>query len=174
MPRRMVRRAGLRRRMIWARQAVIFGTIAAGGTASQNLLTSYLANTGSIGVGLTVTRVVAHFNLFVDGGAAVPSPADGFLGGFVVSEQATPTPPSPLAQSGADWMDWYWYRMVSPGSTVVNPAAGAEVQTGYDRDIHSQRRIDEVGQSLFFTILNTSGVSSITVQGYVSTLLKLP
>jgi len=169
MPRRVMRRSSApRRRTIWARTAVA-GTVAAAGSDTENLLANYLAGDGSIGVGLTVVRTIMHLQ-FVTTTAEASNL--GLLGGLVVSEDSSPTPPLPLAQGGSDWMDYYWYRAVAPWSTI-DPPVGDEIITSYDRDVHSMRRIDEIGQSLFLCFENTGG-QTVVYSGYVSTLLKLP
>lgn len=153
-------RSAPRRRMFWARRAELSTLNADGYAFSHDLLQDFQDAYSADLFGFTVTRVVGHFTwwasaqtvattfnlsmgLRVDDSNQVQSvPADQRVGTLPIRDP---------------FVDWMWVR--NNGGATVGETDAPALQMANNRvelDLRSQRRLDELGQSLYlFHGLNT-------------------
>lgn len=169
-----------RRKLIWARRQEVFNPLTnlpAAGEA-QDLL-SFFRSEGGSSLGATVTRVRVDLSLewiageSFNGGDAV---AVGILVDQLQLNQLEV--PRPGVELHADWMYW---RRISPAETVTAlpvAATSGVVSTFLGSlviDVQSQRKIEELGQTLWMVVDPTfTGATALRVVANSSVLLRLP
>lgn len=170
--RRRPRMAAPRRKLIWARSqdVMVPALVPAAGTA-VDLLAQFRTDGGST-LGCTVTRVLLDFQLLWTNDITT---TDAMAVGVIVDQlQAAQTEvPRPGVEPHADWM--YWRRTgVSPVDLAITPSSTA-VQSALAIDVKSQRKMEELGQTLWLVIDPTfGGTTTLTAQVNSSVLLRLP
>jgi len=168
-------RAIARRKLIWARTVDFDLSVAAGAANRIDLLATFrLANGGAMPIGATVTRIRLSMIVGVTDGLAFNSSC--LMGAIVDQLYADATKvPVPLTDAHADWM--YWQRLfpvAGPGSSSDQDSAGP-VTSGYEADVRSQRKAEELGQTLWLVTQHSNAVgATINIRGSASVLLKLP
>lgn len=177
MRMRSSRSAAPRRKMVWARQTATGSpsTVAAGQTVVFDLLSQFRAEYGgATPLGATVTR--ARIDL---GTQAIQTA--GFVGcltaGLIVDQALNAAHPlsevpDPAVEIHADWMFWRTYFPL-PAGDGDNLGITGLTTSAYEIDVRSQRKMEELGESLFFVVRNSTA-SSHLVQVGASVLLKLP
>lgn len=171
-----------RRRLIWARSQDLFqppAGLPAAGTA-VDLLAQFRADGGN-SMGCTVTRVRLDIGFQINNPGAVNLTSQDQLAAGVIVDQIQANQaevPRPGAEEHADWM--YWRR--SPYTT--NPESAVPYGTGtapvyhmvWTVDIKSQRKIEELGQTLWLVLdpSYSTGVPIVGVNANSSVLLRLP
>lgn len=168
----------VRRKMIWARRigegAEAGVSIPAAGVAFD--LLAQFRNDGGSTLGSTVTRV--RIDLSLDWAADFSNVDQLAMGVLVDQLQANQTEvPRPGIEEHADWM--YWRRIgVSPlySAIPLNAAAPTTaILTSWEIDVHSQRKMEELGQTLWFVLDPTfAGATTLFATFNSSVLLKLP
>lgn len=159
--------APARRKMIWARSVpAIQATVA--GSLAVDLLAPFRAQGGDT-LGCTITRV----RLDLTWSSAVDAPGlNGFQLGVIKDQlQALQAEvPRPLNEEHADWMAWQFLPTVNPWTSAdVADVLGAH----YMIDVQSQRRMEELGETLYLIMEQTSvAIAQFTLTS--SVLLKLP
>jgi len=160
---------GSKRKMVWARDFGLFlnqaGTVVDVLAGWQNEL-GILRNLP----GITITRVVGTHDI------RVVSADDAFTRwewGLVVAEEDNPVTAvnNPLSSPDLDWMFVRQEAVVQiqdAGSPVVKRRA-----SHYDIDLKSQRKLDEIGSTLFYVADNPDG-DNFDVAFQFNILLKLP
>jgi len=164
--RRFAGSASARRRRVWARHSSQFAVVDPTPLASVvDLLDLFAAAAlGRASVGTTIGAVKLQLGVVRNTGTA-PNP--GVLWGLQVGPRTMdPADLDPgdftgAAGAHADWMMW----------TFCGPTG----LTGHQAyDIKSQRKMDEVGQTLWFAVAGNSGTDTFNVKVTASTLLLLP
>jgi len=174
MPRRPSR-APARRRMIWARTLTSTGVGIPIAGAQIDLLDGFrVSNGGAQPIGSTITRVRIDLTMQVPG-AFVPN--DALVCGLII-DQATgilTEVPQPVTDRHADWMWWRRLSLVNPHSTSDQDATGP-LATSYEIDVRAQRKMEELGETLWFSAQAAGGsaVDRILLTTAFSVLLKLP
>lgn len=170
--RRRARMAPPRRKLIWARSIDVMAPalVPAAGTA-VDLLAQFRADGGST-LGSTVTRVLLDFQVLWSNDITT---TDRVGVGVIVDQLQTDETevPRPGVEPHADWMYW---RMtgVSPQDLAITPSSTA-VQSAWAVDVKSQRRMEELGQTLWLVMDPTfGGATTLSVQCNASVLLRLP
>jgi len=164
---RTVRRAPARRKMIWARTNQASGQGLDTTVNAFDLLTGFRSqNGGAMPLGTTVTRVRIDLAVFPVVGVS------GILYGGLIVETAplaTGSFPDPFLQPHEDWM---WWR----GMPAVPPATSADqgdtIAAAYEIDVRSQRKMEELGQTL--ALVFRAENQDIPFSFTTSVLLKLP
>lgn len=174
--RRRYRAGAARRKLIWARSLGLdFGTpIPAAGTA-VDLLANFRTDGGS-SLGATVTRVRIDLDLVWTIDAATAIPFNQLAVGVIVDQlQADQTEvPRPGVEEHADWMLWRRAGAV-PDFSALTGTAGATINTHHSFDVRSQRKVEELGQTLWMVLDPTyTGSNIVTANANASVLLKLP
>jgi hypothetical protein len=167
MARRSVVRRGAapRRRRQWARTSVNDESILAGGTAQFNLTNVWeLAMGGALPVGVTIGRVRLDLEF---ARTTTPGDPDSFFGGILVAPRTVDT--VDIAPGTNPHLDWMWWRKMHVGE-----GGGADVDlTFVSVDVKSMRRMDEIGQGLFF-VVELAGTLAGTLDFGASSLMVLP
>jgi len=120
--------------------------------------------------GITVTRVVGTLDCRV---VSVDDAFTRLVWGIHVAEENNPATvgQNPLSSPEIDWM------FVRQEAVVQVADAGTPVVkrrvAHYDLDLHSQRKLDEIGSTLFFVCDNPDG-DNFDVAFQFNILLKLP
>ena len=136
--------------------------------AQYDLLTDFrtAGQYGAQPLGTTITRIRGAIVLI----PSAPTPT-GIVAGLIVEDRAAPAGqvPLPIQERHVDWLAWQ--PIPSVGRDGVTG-----LSTSYEIDVRSQRKMDEVGQTLWFTW--EEAVTSVTVTWsvtlFLSVLLKLP
>jgi len=155
--------------MVWARD---FGTF--GNTAG--LVVDLLAGIqNELGItrnlpGMTITRIVGTHDLRV---VSVDDAMTRWEWGLVVAEEdnAPGVTNNPLSSPDFDWMfvrQEGVVQVADAGTPVVKRRAAH-----YDIDLHSQRKLDEIGSTLFYVGDNPDG-DNFDILFQFNILLKLP
>ena len=162
-------RGGQRRKMVWARDFNI--TLNTAGLV-VDLLQGFINQLGITKPlpGMTITRIVGTHTI------RVVSADDAFTRwewGLVVADQShAPTvTDNPLTQPTQDWMfvrQEAVVQVVDAGTPTVK-----RVAAHYDIDIKAQRKLQEIGQTLFYVGDNPDG-DNFDINFQFNILLKLP
>ena len=169
MRRRIPIARGVRRKMVWARAFVAVNNTA--GTV-QDLLLSMRNELGLLKTlpGMTITRVVGTHDLRV---VSVDDAFTRWIWGLVVAPIEAP-PSITNHPQNAPGMDWMFVRqevvvqVADAGTPVVK-----RVASHYDLDLKAQRKLGEMGQTLFYVGDNPDG-DNFDVHFNFNILLKLP
>ena len=153
------------RRLVWSRSTQSSVAVT---NAQYDLLTDFrtAGQYGAQPLGTTITRVRGAIVLI----PSAPTPT-GIVVGMVVEDRAAPAGqvPLPIDERHVDWMAWQ--PIPSVGRDGVTGSA-----TSYEFDFRAQRKLDEVGQTLWMSW--QEAVTSVTVTWnvtvFLSVLLKLP
>jgi hypothetical protein len=155
-----------RRRLVWSRTRSVFVGVGTSGDA-VDLLTTFrsAAEYGAQPIGVTVTRVRGRIILTETTATAT----NDFFGlGLVVEDRNSTVAevPKPFADDHVDWLAWMPLARV-----------GQDGLTGsfnsWEIDVRSQRKLDEVGQTLWLT-MDAAVTSTWSATVVLSVLLKLP
>lgn len=168
--RRIVRRAGPRRKLVWARTPISTTlTIAAGVTAPfrEDLLANLKTTLASGLLGVTVVRMRGLMTMKSGGqtslirqGVKVVDESD-FVGASIIEDGPISSP----------YNDWMMIESYVTGDVDTN----ASEATCRVFDVRSARKIDEVQQTLALYVQPTSGgAGTLGVVGDFSVLLMLP
>lgn len=162
MARRVVRsgrrsssRSGPRRKWVWAREDVTEQTIAASGVLHTDALAQFETAYGADLLGATIMRVrgqMVHDQSIVAGMRVFTQDT---LAGLTASN-------GPDADQHADWFVYQASFVEAAGTRRV-----------VELDIRAARKLEELGQSLLWSVQNLSG-SIVTVSWRLSLGLKLP
>lgn len=145
---------GPKRRLIWAENYNSVTISDDNQAGVGNLLSQFENALGAEMLGYTVTRILGEYSWWSSGGSQVDA-VRFFHGGIRVGDDVTmdqvDEDVEDQAVARAPYSDWM-YRRVTPWVQT----AGVEQQTQafYNRqviDIRSKRRIDELGQGLYFS-----------------------
>lgn len=120
--------------------------------------------------GATIARIRGAAQYIYDPNVAATSLSGTYMG-FVVGDIGI-TPAFPLAQPNADWMYREWFPDSQPGQ-VIDPAAGPAMSSVLI-DVKAMRKMQEVGQTLFFTWVRTSTPNVTQLTLACSVLMMLP
>lgn len=164
-----------RRKLVWARNG---GTLEPSATGlAVDLLADFRADGGTT-IGATITRV--HLSLSMAwNNTTTPQPSNRLILGTIVDQRDQPESqvPRPGVELHADWQHWSVIPMAPEGSGFVssNPAAVVGVQTSHSVDIKSQRKCEELGDTLWMIADPTyAGSTALNLIWSSSVLLKLP
>jgi len=151
-----------RRRLVWARTDYVSGALT---SDAVDLLAAFrtAAQYGAQPIGITIARV------HIVGDLSTGSGADGIVGGLMIDDRnhAVADIPRPMADEGQDWMMFQpWPLVGESGRTGTSVKVSA--------DVRSQRRLDEVGQTLWLSWDSRSATLTYQLQLWVSVLLRLP
>lgn len=166
-----------RRKLVWARQTASGAptTIATGQAAVFDLLATFrAANGGAVPLGSTVTRVrIDMATEYVNINGLVGCLTTGLIVDQALSAANPSTEvPEPDSEPHADWMYWRsFFRLPAGDGDLVGTASAVNVT--YEIDVRSQRKMEELGESLFWVVKNSTAASHL-VQVSASVLLKLP
>ncbi len=153
-----------RRKLVWARRLV---SPAAGTPFAVDLLSGFRdANGGAQPVGSTITRVRGTVQFTHSGPAAADT---GIAWGLVVDRVGLTAGevPDPYIDPYADWMGWGFIPTSIDGG-------GATVTASKEIDVKSQRKMEELGETLWMTFTDNPALSSAQVFVQMSILLRLP
>jgi len=166
--RRFQGTAAQRRRRVWARSTNPLATVTGPTPSATNLLDLFeAASLGRFGVGATIGAIKMTLVFDRTVGATVDS---GIFAGIRVgnrSEDPDDMDPSdflsPAVGAHQDWMWWHYlpYNPHLPDGPVV-----------YETDIKAQRKLDEVGATLWFAC--RANADTYLVRVTTSTLILLP
>ena len=155
--------------MVWARFFASFGNTAG---LSQDILNPFIIELGLANMlpGTTITRVVGTHDLRV---VSVDDLFTRWVWGLVVAprDDAPAIGVDPSDQPGRDWMFVRQEAVVQvqdAGTPVVKRRAAH-----YDIDLKSQRKLGEVGRTLYYVGDNIDG-DNFDVAVNFNVLLKLP
>ena len=168
VPRGPVRRTAARqmprRRLVWSRSIKSESGATSG---AYDLLEDFRLATqyGAQPLGTTITRVRGSLVL---GPPSVTTPT-GITWGLVVEDRAALATevPKPQQERHVDWLAWQPHPHV--GADGITGTANAR-----EIDVRSQRRLDEVGQTLWLAWDQASATVTWTVTFTLSVLLRLP
>lgn len=154
---RSYRRTAPKRRLFWARTHGLQDLTTADSASTGDLLNDFQTQYGADLFGFTVTRIRGHISVQVAGQPDVSSPYNLSYGIRVDDESeitggtdANQQDRLPANDPFADWMYIRNLWAIAPGSTSVEPSPTTQLfQNRVEIDIRSQRRLDELGQSLF-------------------------
>jgi len=163
--RRFTGTASARRRRAWARTDSVVTGLTIASPTPVDLLAVFRAIAGGSQLGSTVGAVNLHIRTRRTAGAGL---LPYFNWGLIVAPQTMdpadldPRDFTGAAGAHADWM-WWDAQTVAPGNTI----------TSERYRVKSMRKLEEVGQTLFFS------ASTVTLDTYdlgitASTLLLLP
>lgn len=141
-----------RRRLFWARRNGLISFPEGNLGSQQDLLSTFQAAYDADLFGFTVTRVVGHYTWWVSEAQAV-STTFNLSVGIRIDEQVDTTGITDERQQNRlpandPFADWMYVRNnlgVAGGTTSEN----APYRNTVELDLRSQRRLDELGQSLF-------------------------
>ena len=155
-----------RRRLVWSRSRNVFVGVGTTGDG-VDLLTTFrsAAEYGAQPIGVTITRVRGRVVLQ----ETTATKTNDFLGlGLVVEDRnsAVADVPKPFADDHVDWMAWL--PMTAFGQDGITGQVAS-----FEIDVRSQRRLDEVGQTLWLT-MDAAVTSTFSVTIVLSVLLRLP
>ena len=139
--------------------------VAATPTGARDLLTDFRAiNGGAQPLGATITRMRGLLRAVV---SAAPTSATEIVVGAIVLPRTIPAVdiPNPISDQHADWLMW------QPFDGFMGGAASAAAFST-EVDVRSQRKIDEVGETLWLSWQGTGLVTGLEWE--LSTLVKLP
>jgi len=154
-----------KRSLVWADTIASFTSFGAGATIQNDGLSQFNAAYGAMILGATITRIVMTLHLSFAVGAWVP--ADTVRFGWL---KAARTLDAIDMRPGADpFLDWMWNEEVA---APIDLDAGAQV-FAFKRDIHSQRKLEELDETLFFGAENQS-LKIAQMRLHARILLKLP
>jgi hypothetical protein len=162
--RQTARRQMPARRLVWSRS---IKSESAATSGAYDLLEDFRLATqyGAQPLGTTVTRVRGYLVL---SSPSVTTPT-GITWGLVVEDRAAAVAevPKPQQERHVDWLAWQPHPHV--GTDGITGTANAR-----EIDVRSQRKLDEVGQTLWLAWDQTSATVTWTVAFSLSVLLKLP
>jgi hypothetical protein len=168
--RRAIARA-TRRKLVWADTRLGVTNVAAAGVNATDLFSAYRLAGGSTQGG-TIARVIIRGTIAA---TVATNPWDGFDVGVIVHPTAGIGSVNPSSDPYEDWMlnERYPTWTGSGGCNVYGAATPAEVVSQFFIDLKSQRKMEELGQSLHLCVQNTTAFA----YGYAfhaRVLLRLP
>lgn len=187
MPRRRMARTAPRRRLMWARYTNTFGLTTSNSAFTPDLLFSYQQLVGADVEGTTITRIRGQVAISLEassGGAAVNFNKVNF--GIRVADSAsmeqleTDAEQHAVLPDQAPGSDWMYARSFLVPTTSASATYTERVLAAreFELDIKSQRRFDEVQQSLYlFTGISPGDFGAPTggqIRLDIHTLLKRP
>lgn len=164
-----------RRKLIWARSTSLDAAPAPAAGVAHDLLAQFRTDGGS-SLGATVTRVRIDYTLVWTLDAATAIPFNQLAVGVIVDQlQLDQTEvPRPGDEEHADWMYWRRHTAV-PEFSALTGTAGVTVTGSWSVDVRSQRKVEELGQTLWFVMDPTYTASNVlSYRANASVLLKLP
>ena len=155
-----------RRRLVWSRTRSVFVGVGTTGDG-VDLLTNFrtAGEYGAQPLGVTITRVRGRIILTETTGVLT----NDFFGlGLIVEDRNSTAAevPKPFADEHADWLAWMPFSRV--GQDGITGTFNS-----WEIDVRSQRRMDEVGQTLWLT-MDAAVTSTWSATVVLSVLLKLP
>jgi len=156
-----------RRHKVWADHETTQSAIAENTATAVDVLAGYVAAGGST-QGVTVLRVVIDLTWT---GTALAVSGDKLTIGTIVNATGVAVFPDPIAEPYADWS--YVSTLYKGAGHGLLTAGSPDVS---HHDLHAMRKVDEVGQSLYFvTILTAPGsANTFNLFARIRTLLLLP
>lgn len=170
-----------RRRLFWARRTALSAFTAADRAASYNLLADFETAYGADLFGFTVTRIIGHYTYWTTSNTGVATTYNVSTGIRVDDEseidgstEAEQIARLPVNDPFTDWM--FARNNIGVTTTTGDPAQGFQLALNrVDLDLRSQRRLDELGQSLYWFVgLNASPGSDVNVWWDFHILCKRP
>lgn len=162
---RSYRKSGPRRRMFWARETGFASFNANNLAGVSNLLQRFEGEYGADLFGFTVTRIRGHMSHFMDSTLTEPVQTTEWItrGIMVESESDIATMDDQAVFQNTPYTsphdDWMWARNqvgVTPPSQVGTGLEARQqtfaqqlAENRFEFDLKSQRRLDELGQSLY-------------------------
>lgn len=166
--------------MFWVRFTNSFTASSGNDAEIVNLLSDFQTEYGADLFGFTVTRIVGNFKTRASGGT-VPDTVRVSSGIRVEDQQAiantnTDTEQGELSPFFDPYTDWMWARNEYHVNSAASEAAVVLNTSRVDIDLRSQRRLDELGQSLYLFNQFDRGttVTSISYQYNLNMLMKRP
>jgi hypothetical protein len=157
-----------RRKLVWATDSFNAVVVGAGAKLPQRDLLANLEVAGSSILGATIMRTHSKLSF----SEATADTGQGCYAGFIVNSAPTVTnlDPSSAAAFGDDWM---LHTALGPPTALQWVVIGTTEYWGYDLDIRAKRRIEELSEKYWLTMIN-AGSGSVTIGGFTKTLLALP
>ena len=156
------------RRLVWVRQSFILNPVDQTNGAAKDLLETFrtAAEYGAQPMGTTITRVRGQLLLSEITAVAAN---DAFTWGLIVEDRSSTLAQLPLPddQEHVDWLAWQPCAAFGESGR-----AGSWVR--YEIDVKSQRRLDEIGQTLWLVCDARFPGASYNAIFSLSVLLKLP
>lgn len=170
---RRARRPVPRRKLVWARDPIVdFGRPVPPGGFAVDLLASFRALGGET-LGSTVTRCHLDVQTFYNDVGAGFACEIGYYCGLIIDQRNQPETevPRPSTEEHADWMLWRWLPFITPDdvTTVVDGFTNH-----YMLDIRAQRKMEELGETLWFVVQPNPGDVLGDIRLASSVLLRLP
>jgi len=150
--------AGQRRKLTWANAQGIQNPITTTGIL-VDLLADY-KSAGGTTQGITIMRT--HVSICVT--TSTPTVGDGVFTGIVVGQNNDTTA---TIFPGEHYLDWAFYK------AIYTPFYGQGFR-GYDIDLKSKRRMQELNQTYWLNMAALLGVNTTQVAWQARTLLALP
>jgi hypothetical protein len=147
------RSSGPRRRLFWARSTDVAQYSEGSPARWSNLLGQFNADYGADLFGFTVTRIVGHYSWFAADSQDV-STAYRLPVGIRVDEQSESIAGNarldklPINDPNADWM-YVRNNYGITDSVQTHSSTRENAENRVELDLRSQRRLDELGQSLY-------------------------
>jgi len=157
-----------RRKRVWADQQWTDAGFAEDSLRSENLLSDYITNGGAT-QGVTVVRTVIQLMWLIN---EAHTPADHMTFGLI---KGTKTQADIADVVAEPYSDWAWAERQYPG--MVTGLVTADAPECWIRDIRSQRKIEEVGETWWLTYqltAPTTATATCDVKARARTLLLLP
>lgn len=183
--RRMARRAAPQRRLFWATYNVATTLGSNNRAAIGDMLSDFNADYGADLVGFTVTRIRGTISWGPAGQAAAPwgwysvGIRKGNEKGMSIAD--TDEEQIALQPSQDPHGDWMYQRMTSAWVPSTQTGEGHDVQLAVqlgawvnEIDIKAQRRLDELGDSLFYFVEQGPEQGTTNIHGRFRLLLKRP
>lgn len=150
------RRTVPKRRMFWVRYSGLFQYNSEQQAAIGDMLSQFQADYGADLFGFTVTRIRGYYTFWAPNQPDVTTSANLSLGIRIGTENAVPATDAeqaeliPINDEYADWMYTRNNLLLMPGSTSLTPTPSEQAMGNrVELDLKAQRRLDEMGQSLF-------------------------
>jgi len=156
-----------RRKKVWADHETTQSGIAENTATAVDVLAGFVAAGGST-QGCTVLRCIIDLTWT---GTALAVSGDKVTIGLVTAPLTVGVYPDPIAEPYADWA--YVRTLYKGADTGLLTAGSPDVS---HHDVHSMRKLDEVGMSLWLvTVLTAPGsANTMNLLARVRTLLLLP
>jgi len=156
-----------RRKKVWADHETTQSAVAENTATAVDVLAGFVAAGGST-QGCTVLRTLIDLTWT---GTALAVSGDKVTIGMITNATGVATFPDPIAEPYADWS--YVSTLYKGAGHGLLTAGSPDVS---HHDLHAARKLDEVGQSLYFVTILTAPGSSNTMNLFarIRTLLLLP
>lgn len=161
--RTVTRRQLPQRKFIWAREVITGNIVPAEDSTFANLLSDFQAEYGANLIGATVMRIRGRLEFFPASTAtAVSAAAIKVESESVAFQAAVLDAHGPFMNLHDDWMAYE--PLIFRGTGAVT----------WDVDVKSNRKLEELGETLVLSVSNPIVGVTITYRGILSIGLKLP